>query len=161
MKRTFAAAAVFSLATAAAANAAEPTVWQGDLFITPSSSCTGINAGYFGQAIYAPLGMAGNGKYDNFAVFEGEAQAHLVTPTTEVSLSSAINFNTLNISNRADVNQGSPSGMSFTISPAPSAKVQAPVTVTISISDYSVDGNTFCPVTLSGTLVYRPGKLAN
>ncbi|MGO9485130.1 MAG: hypothetical protein ACLPX9_11185 [Rhodomicrobium sp.] len=167
MKRIFA-AAVLSLATAASASAAAkaPTIWQGDLFVASvTSACSGINLGYFGQAIYAPAGLPGNSTTDQLVIFtpangaDPRFGAMQFAPLNGGTLNGATSVAIWSIDNQAGVHQKQGT-LSTPMAISPSNISANTQTVTVSVTNFDV-GNSGCAVNFQGALALRPGKLPN
>lgn len=161
MKRIFA-AAILSLATAAAANAATaPTIWQGDVFITSfTGPCSTYAGATVGQAIYAPAGLSGNGTNDQLALFLTQGAAHQAQPAgSATTFNGATTLNWLDITKLASINrQTGMTGELITITPAATSTTQ---TVTVSISKLMAAYGDGCFATMQGALSVRPGNLPN
>ncbi len=157
MKCTLAATAIV-LATAAAANAA--TLWQGDLFITTASNgcpSLGTNVGDFAQVIFAPQGLPGNST-DQLSAFFPRGAATQIEPASGGSLNKATSYNLTNIDlNNANTATVPQSALNIKVTPYP-VKAGNVVTISFSIANF-YSSNNACSVTLSGTLIQRPGNL--
>lgn len=159
MKYIFAAAAAILATSSVVANAG--ALWQGDLFVTSATTACnskGTNAGDFSQAVYSPLGDAGNGgTQDRLAIFFPRGTAFLVVPASGGTLNNATKVNVTAIHSNATGGSAtwSVSGL------AVSQPVQAGVPVKISFGLSNFLGVSGCNVSLSGTLAPKPANLPN
>jgi hypothetical protein len=156
MKYTLTTAALV-LAMTVAADAADPTVWQGEMFVstaTPQCTSAGIIVGDSYRAIFAPKGLPDSPTSDQIAFFFPRATAQIVPKSG--TLNGAKSVTVTAILPSASLWTESPTGHSYTVSPTTIKATTPSVTITATMSKFWLSG---CSTTLSGNLSRRPGNL--
>ncbi|MGO9485136.1 MAG: hypothetical protein ACLPX9_11215 [Rhodomicrobium sp.] len=158
MKHTLTAAALSLAMTAAVSGAATGQVWQGDMFFTKVSGCTGDEVGSFGQGVFSPY--ATNGVADHFAMYGGRGSAMQLAPAKGTALNGATSFTMTAITHAAVGVQNDPltsKTVTFSVSPAaPTASSNPTIQITATVKNLA--GVSGCDVTAVGTLLLRPGS---